>query len=41
MQAERVLDGQWKLVYTCNSEVFDLLALSGCPSSHWAESNHC
>ena len=31
MQAERVLDGQWKLVYTSNSELFGLLALSRLP----------
>ena len=31
LQAERVLDGQWKLVYTSNSELFGLLALSRLP----------
>lgn len=31
MQAERKLDGQWKLVYTSNSELFGLLALSRLP----------
>ncbi len=30
-QAERKLDGQWKLVYTSNSELFGLLALSRLP----------
>ena len=30
-QAEKVLDGQWKLVYTSNSELFGLLALSRLP----------
>ncbi|CAK0784351.1 hypothetical protein CVIRNUC_007555 [Coccomyxa viridis] len=30
-EAERVLDGQWKLVYTSNSELFGLLALSRLP----------
>ena len=31
LQAERKLDGQWKLVYTSNSELFGLLALSRLP----------
>lgn len=31
MQAENLLDGQWKLVYTSNSELFGLLALSRLP----------
>ncbi len=31
VQAEKVLDGQWKLVYTSNSELFALLALSRLP----------
>ncbi len=31
VQAERKLDGQWKLVYTSNSELFGLLALSRLP----------
>ncbi|KAK9908266.1 hypothetical protein WJX75_005120 [Coccomyxa subellipsoidea] len=30
-EAEKVLDGQWKLVYTSNSELFGLLALSRLP----------
>ncbi|CAL5229816.1 g13217 [Coccomyxa viridis] len=30
-EAERKLDGQWKLVYTSNSELFGLLALSRLP----------
>ena len=31
MQAERYLDGQWKLVYTSNSELLGLLGLSKLP----------
>lgn len=31
MQAERYLNGQWKLVYTSNSELFGLLGLSKLP----------